>query len=305
MLVHRERREGDSIYTVEAYSLNEDLLKDFGIECMIMIDSSGVSEIHGECGEFPDEIISLMKEEDSDSRIRIVHGDESLYLGIFSIKCPDDERIRIAFGRRTREFKDLEYRKLKHLLSHVCFSKYAWRRVEAMRNYVEKYKELAFHDPLTGAYTRHFFNEWITKHSAYLKRTHKITTFIMVDVDNMKGINDLYGHLKGDEILRGISNILIRASRRMDLVIRYGGDEFLLVLPETNLKDAKRIMERIKKILRLYSKNLNINLTVSYGMAQTSGDDYEDALNFADMKMYEMKKESRGGGNHKSMGLLW
>jgi len=302
----RRKEEAIGVHGMDRKFIDRKFLKDLSIDCLIILHPSGMNEIYGKCTDDPGKLISMVERtiKRSMNEFKIVHRGVEVFFKTFSIQLPDDEKTHIAFGRKGRRFKSSEFRFLKSVLSHVCFSIHMWKKFGMMKAYVEKYRELAFHDPLTGAYTRHFFNEWIMKHSAYLKRTNKFTTFVLVDVNGMKKINDTYGHLKGDMILQEISNILMRCSRSMDLVIRYGGDEFLLVLPETDLNSAKKVMRRVNEILKSYSKTMKMELSVSYGMAQTKGDDYQEALNRADMKMYEMKKGFRGGGVDKSLGLL-
>src|SRR5204863_4923972 len=105
--------------------------------------------------------------------------------------------------------------------------------------------EMAAMDPLTGVHARRFFETWIHKelHAAF--RTPGPISLLMIDVDHMKAINDRAGHLGGDRALRRIGDALRAATRESDVVGRYGGDEFAIILPHTDLAGATQVGSRI------------------------------------------------------------
>jgi diguanylate cyclase (GGDEF)-like protein len=105
--------------------------------------------------------------------------------------------------------------------------------------------EMAALDPLTGVHARRFFERWITKELRASSRNPQPTSLLMIDVDGMKAINDEAGHLGGDQALRRIGAALRTAIRESDVIGRYGGDEFAIVLPHTELAGATQVGERI------------------------------------------------------------
>jgi diguanylate cyclase (GGDEF)-like protein len=105
--------------------------------------------------------------------------------------------------------------------------------------------EMAALDPLTGVYARRFFERWITKQLRASIRNPEPLSLLMIDIDDMKGINDTAGHLAGDQALRRVGGALRAATRESDVVGRYGGDEFAILMPRTDLEGAARVGERI------------------------------------------------------------
>jgi diguanylate cyclase (GGDEF)-like protein len=105
--------------------------------------------------------------------------------------------------------------------------------------------EMAALDPLTGVYARRFFERWIIKQLRGSIRNPESLALLMIDIDDMKGINDTAGHLAGDQALRRVGAALRAATRASDVVGRYGGDEFAILMPHTDLDGAVRVGERI------------------------------------------------------------
>jgi diguanylate cyclase (GGDEF)-like protein len=167
-------------------------------------------------------------------------------------------------------------------------------------------KEQAIHDSLTGLHNRYYLTMVLDQEVKRSKRYHHGMTFIMIDINRFKEINDSYGHQIGDEVLRGVAALLREAVRESDIVVRYGGDEFLIVLLATTA-DVNRIKERIaQKVLHLttHSGHLTFPVTLSIGSASwepKGRQSVDEILNKADKKMYDNKKKHNGhahGGNH-------
>ncbi len=128
----------------------------------------------------------------------------------------------------------------KLLLGHIAG---ALKRISLQKSL----REQAEKDSLTGVYNRRYFNNFIDREIERSKRYKYFITFIMIDIDRFKEINDRFGHQMGDEVLKGIGHILEAQIRKIDTLVRYGGDEFLIVLPEADDKNINGFISRLKK----------------------------------------------------------
>jgi diguanylate cyclase (GGDEF)-like protein len=154
---------------------------------------------------------------------------------------------------------------------------------------------LAATDELTGLYNRRFFNESLTKYLSASKRHSFHISVIMTDVDKFKAVNDTYGHSAGDRILKICAGTMSSQARTEDIVARWGGEEFIVLLPYTNLEGASIVAERIR--VALASDCLagsSMSVTASFGVAELQdGEDAEALLRRADRALYRAKDEGR------------
>lgn len=156
---------------------------------------------------------------------------------------------------------------------------------------------LAHRDPLTDLYNRRAFLELARPIWATAQRNQRPLTMIMLDIDYFKRINDQFGHETGDQILIQTANLLARVCRAGDLLCRWGGEEFLLLVPETDLYQGLAFAERIRYSLEEIDLPDNSNttfLTASLGVAERGGKGaLEDLIKAADMQLYKAKHSGR------------
>ncbi len=152
-------------------------------------------------------------------------------------------------------------------------------------------------DPLTGALTRRGFNKIIQKHFEIAELTGLPMSVIIADIDFFKKINDTYGHLAGDEALKHFVRIIKNNLRKSDYIFRFGGEEFLILLPNTSLEEAVEIAERIRKSLEddpLTYEGKEIKITASFGVKEVSPNEPIDKIiKEADEKLYKAKESGR------------
>ncbi len=163
----------------------------------------------------------------------------------------------------------------------------------------EQALELAFTDGLTGLYNRRYLMEQIEREFKRVERSEGSLSLMMIDLDGLKGINDRFGHYEGDGVLRGLGGIIKANTRASDVAARWGGDEFMLLTPETSSKGARRIGERIRSQVERYRPELDgeeVGISISVGIASYPGhaSDVTQLLQRVDEAMYQAK---RGGRN--------
>ena len=181
-------------------------------------------------------------------------------------------------------------------------------RTKELQKANEKLEKMSMTDPLTKIANRRQFEDYAHNIWELASRTNTKVSFVMCDIDYFKKVNDTYGHIVGDEVLKNIANILQDSLKRFsDLVARYGGEEFVIVLYDTDLTGAWELCREITEHLK-NPNNFIINgmeiapFTMSYGVSSvvpTNNHDYKDLLKFADDALY-MAKES---GRNRIMSL--
>ena len=162
----------------------------------------------------------------------------------------------------------------------------------------EKLRQLSMTDELTQAYNRRYFFEIATKLLAGAKRYSDSVAIIIFDIDDFKRINDTYGHIAGDKVLRVLSEACRTQIRESDIFARYGGEEFVILVPHCTPSDIIKFAERIRLTLsdaRVHYDQVDIQFTVSIGVGifNSENPELETVLARADAALYEAKKRGK------------
>jgi diguanylate cyclase (GGDEF)-like protein len=153
-------------------------------------------------------------------------------------------------------------------------------------------KRDAIIDELTKTYNKTYFNMYIAQEINRSERYHHELSLIIADIDYFKKVNDNYGHLVGDKVLKEVAQVIIQQCRVSDLVARWGGEEFVILLPETDLENGKLVAERICQAIATHTFEEVQHLTMSFGVA-TLATDGNNLLERADTALYQAKKSGR------------
>jgi diguanylate cyclase (GGDEF)-like protein len=159
----------------------------------------------------------------------------------------------------------------------------------------EKLMDDSIKDHMTKLYNRRYLNDILPREIARFERGGDYLCLAMCDLDFFKDINDQYGHLVGDQVLIDFSNLVLEESRNTDIVIRYGGEEFLIIMPRTTMPAAQNLVERIREKLALHKfEEVNKKLTASFGITQIrQGDSLDSLLDRTDQLLYHAKANGR------------
>jgi len=169
-------------------------------------------------------------------------------------------------------------------------------RLNTILRRLETYQDLALIDPLTNLYNRRYIKLNIKRLISKYKRNNDYFSIILIDLDFFKNINDTYGHIEGDKVLKGISEFIILNVRTNDIVGRWGGEEFIILCPNSYISEAKNISEKLRKgIEKLYFQN-DIKVTASFGVSEYDpliNNDQNSLINKVDKALYISKINGR------------
>jgi two-component system cell cycle response regulator len=173
-------------------------------------------------------------------------------------------------------------------------------RIQGILKRHQSFEESSMKDALLGIYNVAFFRKEIAIFFDITRRYKTVFSLAIIDMDDFKAINDTYGHLAGDLILRIFCEIAGQNLRKSDLLIRYGGDEFVVIMPETNEAQARAAVQKLKECIEntgffLEDKKCEISFSISAGIVQcderSAGPD--ELFQLADTRLYEDKKKGR------------
>jgi len=159
-------------------------------------------------------------------------------------------------------------------------------------------QELSRTDGLTGLYNRRYWEKQLVSEFKRNKRSVVQASLIMLDIDHFKQVNDTYGHSAGDEVIRAVAAVMKKASRETDVCGRYGGEEFVLLLPDTPEGNVKFLADRIRRLIEkspVVYEEQPINFTVSIGIAgfRQDFDNHVKWIDCADQALYQAKTSGR------------
>ncbi len=208
-----------------------------------------------------------------------------------SVQSQDIQKILNRIMHEVRGLKSINRKFIKKLEEQS-------HEIEKLKEELRRAKEEASIDPLTGLRNRRSFERALSEFFRDYKKFGYPFSVIMLDLDNFKQINDTYGHIAGDKVLREIGNILRNYLRAKDVPARTGGEEFTIILPGITREEALTVAERLRKVIANYTvehEDTKINPTASFGVAEVSEDieSPEDIIRKADENLYKAKKAGK------------
>ena len=166
--------------------------------------------------------------------------------------------------------------------------------LDSMHESISMLYEAASHDEKTGLYNNKFFENIFDMEFDKAKRGKQKLSLIMTDIDFFKKVNDTHGHIKADEILKRLAKIIKEHARKSDIVARFGGEEFIILLPETTLIKAKSFAKRLRSLIKNDKFLKKYNITVSGGITQyKKRDSKKRFMNRVDKALFQAKNKGR------------
>jgi len=223
-----------------------------------------------------------------------------------TIECQliEDQKIegkRIELTIQNRSGSDMWIEIVMNAMTHGgerCFSA-TMRDISEQKKREETLKYVANHDLLSGMYNRRYFLERLEQEVQRARRFKHQLSIMMLDVDFFKAVNDSYGHAAGDVVLKDISQQLRNAIRSIDIAARWGGEEFIILLPETDAEGEMVIADKVRKSIAdspIAFADQHINVTISIGITSIlDNDTVNDFINRADKALYHVKEDGRNG----------
>ncbi|MGF1727286.1 GGDEF domain-containing protein [Photobacterium nomapromontoriensis] len=192
-------------------------------------------------------------------------------------------------------FLVIERRRLDHQLQEVVAKAEYLKDVnDSLYQQSLVFEEMAYTDSLTGAQNRHAVDSWLNDIISFSRLNCHAFSMVYLDIDFFKKINDTLGHHGGDEVLKEFARVLNLRSRKTDVVVRWGGEEFIIFCPATDLRGAREFAELIREIIESYQWRNNLAITCSIGVAEYQPDESIDSfIQRADSALYKAKRSGR------------
>lgn len=221
---------------------------------------------------------------------------------IFITALTDETTIEHAYEIGASDYITKPF-KPKELLAKVKRELHIQNLIDTLEKSKIELELLASTDPLTKLYNRRYFTESSTQIVNLCKRNKDDLSIIIIDIDNFKAINDTYGHKVGDEVIIDIANKLLKDQRKSDISCRFGGEEFVILLPNTSYKIALSMAERLRTMVentKLNLENKTITYTISLGVSNVDFEresSIEESLKRADRALYYSKENGKNQVN--------
>jgi len=202
------------------------------------------------------------------------------------------DEVGTIIGSFTRMLETVE-RQAAEINSFAMRLDAAYKELESTN---VRLKETSFKDEVTGLYNRRFFSVRLEEEMSRYRRFNHPVSLVLMDLDGFKAVNDEMGHVVGDETLRDIGQVLMKHSRGINVVSRYGGDEFAVLLVETSKAGARLYADRIRQIIASYPFSHGRPITASFGVASLPDDEAttsEDLIRAADDALYAAKRAGK------------
>lgn len=213
------------------------------------------------------------------------------------VRLDNIEEITEKLAELSRDLKKTIHKVKKEISQTKKQLQKSMETVEDLQKQIEKLKEKSIVDELTRILNRRGIMEILTREFARSQRFKNPLSVLMIDIDDFKKINDTYGHLVGDKVLQTIAFVLKNNLRATDAVGRYGGEEFLVILPETNIEAAEIVAEKLRKEVAKKAfkyKDQVFKITISIGAAQMKEEDtVESLIQRADEALYISKTSGK------------
>ena len=239
---------------------------------------------------------SALLESDSNAPVsyEMLAKDQKTYLSIYPIQLKSKNNKTTGTLIILQDITRRKIAEIKLQESNIQLQK----EIQQIEILQESLRAQAVRDPLTNLFNRRYLEETLEREISRAQRTGNSVSVMMIDFDNFKEVNDQFTHLIGDQALLAFANILKKTSRREDIVCRYGGDEFLLILPDLSAEDAYTRAEAWRKSvsdLLFETPRGKMNVTVSIGLASfpQDGTTATDLITTADQAMYAAKENGK------------
>lgn len=204
--------------------------------------------------------------------------------------------VTLLLGRDTWEDKDIDTLVFtRYIVAYAMSSFVVFMGEYAIFKLQGELEDLSSTDALTKLHNRGKMEEYIEQAFEHKRKTDSALIVVMADIDDFKMINDTYGHHVGDDVLREVSNIFTHYTRGIDMVGRWGGEEFLMIFPNVSLKNAMAMVERLKNKISSFNFPVPTQVTCSFGVCEVKTDSFadKDVLICADDALYRAKKEGK------------